>query len=101
MNKKTTNQMKGYKQVKIEQRITLHKYVEVFVNVPTSVSEYDVEDWMRDNIEVEITDKIDKALDKAETLGGSGFYDYDGLDDCEEVETRFQVGDYGGHTYNY
>lgn len=101
MNKKTTNQMKGYKQVKIEQRITLHKYVEVFVNVPTSVTDYDVEEWMQDNIEDEITDKIDKALDKAETLGGSGFDDYDGLDDCEEVETRFQVGDYGGHTYNY
>jgi hypothetical protein len=96
-----TKQKGGFKQVTIQQRITLHKFVEVSVNVPVGVGDYDVEEWMQKNIEEEITDKMDLALDKAETLGGSGFYDYNGLENCEEVETRFQVGDYGGHTYNY
>ena len=101
MNDRKEEQNKGYKQVKIQQRITMHKYVEVFVNVPKSVSEYDVEDWMWEHQSDEISDRIQNAFDKREFESGSGFYDYEGLEDCEDVETRFQVGDYGGHTYCY
>tara|TARA_B110000285_G_scaffold132037_1_gene148184 strand:- start:295 stop:663 length:369 start_codon:yes stop_codon:yes gene_type:complete len=101
MNDRKEEQNKGYKQVKIQQRITMHKYVEVFVNVPTSVSEYDVEDWMWEHQSDEISDRIQNAFDKVEFESGSGFYDYEGLEDLEDIETRFQVGDYGGHTYCY
>jgi hypothetical protein len=101
MTKKTTNQMKGYKQVKIQQRVTMHKYAEVFINVPISVSEYDVEEWMWEQKSDDISDKIQNALDKVQYEDGSGFYEYEGLEDLEDIETRFQVGDYGGHTYNY
>jgi|TARA_R110000823_G_scaffold13671_2_gene45250 hypothetical protein len=93
--------MKDYKQVKIQQRVTMHKYVEVFVNVPKSVNEYDVEEWMWDNQKDVISDKINNAFDKKEFESGSGYYDYEGLEECEDIETRFQVGDYGGHTYCY
>jgi hypothetical protein len=98
---KITKQKEEFKQVTIQQRVTMHKFVEVLVDVPTSVNEYDIEEWMWENKEEEISDMVQKAFDKKEFESGSGFYDYSGLEDLEDIETRFQVGDYGGHTYCY
>jgi hypothetical protein len=93
--------------VKIQQRSVYHKYAEVEI----SIDKDDYEDYLVNNKFANLreyleekehlySEKIDKKLEEAHYVFGSGVYEYDGMDEedsesewryeCDELET-------GGH----
>jgi len=90
--------MEKTKLIKISQRVVCHKYVEVLIHIPISTLDEYVDDWIEDN-QAMVDVKLENALHKQPFEGGSGFYDYEGMDTLDDVETRFDVvgNGYGGH----
>lgn len=82
--------------VKIEGRIVYHKFVELEIEIPNDIDEFDIQQYVNDNEDLWV-DKIDHKINKAELLMGTGLYDYPGHEDsearqewryeCEEWET--------------
>ena len=85
--------------VKIMQRSVYHKYAEVEVEVPDTIKEEDVQEYLIDNEDL-YTEKIDEGIDRAEYEFGFGLDNDLGLDEKDsESEWRFEVvgKQYGGH----
>ena len=85
--------------VKIMQRSVYHKYAEVEVEVPDTIKEADVKEYLIDNEDL-YTEKIDEGIDRAEYEFGFGLDNDLGLDEKDsESEWRFEVvgKQYGGH----
>ena len=85
--------------VKIMQRSVYHKYAEVEVEVPDTIKEEDVLEYLNDNEDL-YTDEIDEKISKAEYEFGFGLDNDAGLDEKDsESEWRFEIvgKQYGGH----
>jgi hypothetical protein len=85
--------------VKIMQRSVYHKYAEVEVEVPDTIKEEDVLEYLNDNEDL-YTDEIDEKISKAEYEFGFGLDNDAGLDEKDnESEWRFDIvgKQYGGH----
>jgi hypothetical protein len=85
--------------VRIQNRSVYHKFAEVEIEIDND----DFEHWKLDNgkyanlqnylLENEdlYSDKIDKAMSKAEYVHGTGLYDFKGMDDAEtDSEWRYE-----------
>jgi hypothetical protein len=88
--------------VTIETRQVYHKYAQVEIEIPNDWKKSDgleLQDYLiaRDDL---YTDKIDKAISKAEYVHGTGLYDFDGHEDAEaDSEWRYECDELneGGH----
>lgn len=88
--------------VTIETRQVYHKYAQVEIEIPNDWKDSDgleLQDYLiaRDDL---YTDKIDKAISKAEYVHGTGLYDFDGHEDAEaDSEWRYECNELneGGH----
>ena len=80
--------------VKIIQRSVYHKYAEVEVEVPDGMECNDIHEYLTDNENL-YTDKMDKAISKADYEYGSGLYEYRGMDENTDSEWRFEYGEDG------
>ena len=91
------------KKVTITTRAVYHKVATVEVNVPSTVEDENVQDWLWDNEHLFI-DELDDNLDNAKLEYGFGVTIDNGMVwKEEESETRYDVYDemgdvkYGGH----
>ena len=85
--------------VKIMQRSVYHKYAEVEVEVPDTIKEEDVQEYLIDNEDLYF-EEIDEKISKAEYEFGFGLDNDAGLDEKDnESEWRFDIvgKQYGGH----
>jgi len=88
--------------VTIETRQVYHKYAQVEIEIPNDWKDSDgleLQDYLiaRDDL---YTDKIDKAISKAEYVHGTGLYYFDGHEDAEaDSEWRYECDELneGGH----
>jgi len=85
--------------VKIEQRSVYHKFVELEIEIPNDIDEFDIQQYVNDNEDLWVDD-IDQKLDEAEFISGTGLYDHPGHEDSEaEHEWRYECEELkiGGH----
>jgi hypothetical protein len=85
--------------VKIEQRSVYHKFVELEIEIPDDIDEFDIQQYLNDNEDFWV-DEIDHKLNETEFVSGTGLYDYPGHEDSEaEHEWRYECEELGigGH----
>jgi hypothetical protein len=77
------------KQVTITTRAVYHKVASVTIDVPSTVKDNEIHDWLLSNEELFVSE-LDTNISKAEFDFGFGLYD--GMDwaDCES-ETRYDL----------
>ena len=88
------------KKVTITKRAVYHKTASVTIDVPSDISEDEIQNWLWDNEEL-FTHKLDTNLSDAKYEYGFGIDEYNGMDELDsESETRYDVYEektYGGH----
>lgn len=88
------------KQVTITKRAVYHKIASVTIDVPSYISEDEIQNWLWDNEEL-FTHELDTNLSNAKYEYGFGIDEYNGMDEIDsQSETRFDVYEektYGGH----
>jgi hypothetical protein len=85
--------------VKIEQRSVYHKFVELEIEIPNDIDEFDIQQYVNDNEDLWVDD-IDHKLNETEFIKGTGLYDHPGHEDSEaEDEWRYECEELkiGGH----
>ena len=84
--------------VKIMQRSVYHKIAEIEVEVPDTLKDEEVQDYLMD-IEEKWVDVIDTEINITEFVFGNGMEYGDWTDETEESEWRFDIvgKQYGGH----
>lgn len=86
---------KAYRKVKVLNRSVYHKIVEVEIDVPKSVCDEDLQEYLNENEDL-YTDKMDRKFKQTPLKFGLGLGD--GFEDTfEESEWRYESGNYGGH----
>ena len=85
--------------VKIQQRSVYHKFAEIEIEVPDTITEDNIQDYLEGfNVELEINEQIDVAISKAEYEFGFGC-DSSMTEEESETEWRFNCDKlkFGGH----
>jgi len=85
--------------VKIEQRSVYHKFVELEIEIPDTIEEDKIDEYLL-SIEDQWIDDIDHKINEAEFVMGTGLYDHPGHEDSEaEHEWRYECEEWGigGH----
>jgi len=86
---------KAYRKVKVLNRSVYHRIVEVEIDVPKSVSNEELMDYINENSDLYV-DKMDRKIKETPLEFGLGLGD--GFEDTfEESEWRYESGNYGGH----
>ena len=85
--------------VKIEQRSVYHKFVEFEIEIPDTIKEDEIDEYLL-SIEDQWIDKIDHKTNQSEFVSGTGLYDHPGHEDSEaDHEWRYECEEWGigGH----
>ena len=85
--------------VKIQNRSVYHKFAEVEIEIPDLIDgTTEVHEWLMENEHTYIYE-MDEAINEAEYKFGSGEGEYEGMDEKEESEWRFECKEIelGGH----
>jgi hypothetical protein len=78
-------------------RSVYHKTTEVEIEIPDSVDEFEVQEYLNDNEHLWV-DKIDEQMSKAKYEYGLGMDSHDGWTDKDQsCEWRYEVDGCGGH----
>jgi hypothetical protein len=85
--------------VKIEKRSVYHKFVELEIEIPDTIKEDEIDEYLL-SIEDQWIDKIDHKTNQSEFVSGTGLYDHPGHEDSEaDHEWRYECEEWGigGH----
>jgi|TARA_R100001460_G_scaffold12135_2_gene28031 hypothetical protein len=77
-------------------RSVYHKTTEVEIEIPDSVDEFEVQEYLNDNEHLWV-DKIDEQMSKAKYEYGLGMDSGDWTDKDQSCEWRYEVDGCGGH----
>lgn len=85
--------------VKIEQRSVYHKFVELEIEIPDTIEENKIDEYLL-SIEDQWINEIDHKINEAEFVMGTGLYNHPSHKDSEaEHEWRYECKELeiGGH----